>query len=184
MQRITPLDPAVTTGKTKTLFDTIQGKFGMVPNMMRTMGNAPAVLNSYLSFSNALGEGQLGHKLGELIALTVANVNRCEYCNAAHSVIGEKLVHISADAIADARSGRSDDARIQSALDFARALVDKRGFVSETDVQAVKAAGYDDAGVAEIIGHVALNVFTNYFNNALKVTLDFPPVELNADIAV
>ncbi|ASZ13789.1 carboxymuconolactone decarboxylase family protein [Chitinophaga pendula] len=184
MQRITALDPASTTGKTKTLFDTIQGKLGMVPNMMRTMGNSPAVLSSYLSFSNALGEGQLGPELGELIALTVANANRCEYCNAAHSVIGEKLAHIQAAAIANARAGRSDEPKIQAALDFALALVEKRGFVSEADVQALKAAGYDDAGIAEIIGHVSLNIFTNYFNNALKVSLDFPAVELNAAIAV
>lgn len=83
----------------------------MVPNMMRTMGNSPALLNGYLSFNAALSEGVLGGKLGELIALTVAGANSCEYCNAAHTFIGEKLVHIDLMAIADAREGQYADSR-------------------------------------------------------------------------
>lgn len=95
MQRLIALDPETTTGKSKDLFNAIQNKLGMVPNMMRTMGNSPAVLNGYLSLNAALSEGKLGAKLGELIALTIANANSCEYCNAAHSFIGEKLVQVA-----------------------------------------------------------------------------------------
>jgi AhpD family alkylhydroperoxidase len=116
--------------------------------------------------------------LGELIALTVANANSCEYCNAAHSFIGEKLVHIDTRAIADAREGRSADTKTQAALEFSRILVQKRGLVNDTDVNALKAAGYTDAGIAEIIAHVAINLLTNYFNNAARVKVDFPEVEL------
>ena len=85
----------------------------MVPNMMRTMGNSPAVLNGYLSFSGALGEGKLGNKLGTLISIAVANTNACVYCNAAYSFIGEKLAHIDLDAIADARRGASKDVKFR-----------------------------------------------------------------------
>ena len=178
MQRIEALNPDTTTSKSKDLFNAIQGKLGMVPNLMRTMGNSPAALNGYLSFSAALGEGILGGKLGELIALTVANANSCEYCNAAHSFIGEKLVHIDSDSITNAREGKSTDGKIQAALEFSRTLVEKRGLVSDADVTALKDAGYTEEGITEVIAHVALNVLTNYFNNAAKVTVDFPEVEL------
>ncbi|WP_207423895.1 carboxymuconolactone decarboxylase family protein [Desertivirga brevis] len=178
MPRLKALDPQTTTGKSSELFGAIQSKLGMVPNMMRTMGNSPAVLNGYLSLSGALAEASLGAKVGELIALTVANANSCDYCNAAHSFIGEKLVHIDTKAIADAREGKSTDQKIQAALTFSRVLVDKKGLVSNADVEAVKDAGYDDAGIAEIIAHVGLNILTNYFNNAAQVTVDFPEVEL------
>jgi uncharacterized peroxidase-related enzyme len=184
MQRLTALNPETTTGKSKELFNAIQSKLGMVPNMMRTMGNSPAVLNGYLSLNSALAESTIGGKLGELIALTVANANGCEYCNAAHSFIGEKLVHIDAAAIADAREGRSSDAKIRAALDFARVIVQKRGLASEDDVNALKTAGYDDAGIAEIIAHVGLNLLTNYFNNTAKVTVDFPEVKLVETAAI
>lgn len=178
MPRLKALDPQTTTGKSAELFNAIHSKLGMVPNMMRTMGNSSVVLNGYLSLSGALAEASLGAKVGELIALTVANANSCEYCNAAHSFIGEKLVHIDTKSIADAREGKSADKKIEAALVFSRSLVEKKGLISDADVRAVKDAGFDDAGIAEIIGHVGLNILTNYFNNAAQVTVDFPEVEL------
>jgi uncharacterized peroxidase-related enzyme len=178
MQHLTALNPETTTGKSKELFNVIQSKLGMVPNMMRTMGNSPSVLNGYLSLNASLGESSLGAKLGELLAITIANANSCDYCNAAHSFIGEKMVHINPAAIADAREGKSSDQRTQAALDFARILLEKKGQVSDRDIHDVKNAGFDDAAIAEIIGHVGLNVLTNYFNNAAKVIVDFPEVEL------
>lgn len=178
MQRLTALDPETTTGKSKELFNQIQGKLGMVPNMMRTMGTSPAVLSGYLTLSGLLAGGVLGGKLGELIALTVANANSCEYCNAAHSFIGEKLVHIDVDTIREAREGKSSDRKIQAALDFSRTLVEKRGLANDADITLLKDAGYTDEAISEIIANVALNIFTNYFNNAANVTVDFPEVEL------
>jgi uncharacterized peroxidase-related enzyme len=178
MPRLKALNPETTTGKSNELFNTIQAKLGMVPNMMRTMGNSPAVLSGYLSFSNALGNGILGGKLGELIAITVANANKCNYCNAAHSFIGEKLVHIDINALADARQGKSTDAKIEAALNFAQTLVGKKGLVDDADVEAVRNVGFDDAGIAEIVAHVGLNIFTNYFNNLAQVIIDFPEVSL------
>ena len=178
MQRITALNPDTTTGKSKELFNAVQTKLGMVPNMMRTMGNSPAVLSGYLSFSGALGESSIGAKLGEQIALTVANANSCEYCNAAHSFIAEKLAGLDIESIVNAKEGKAGDAKIQVALTFARTLVIKKGKVNDADVNTLKDAGYNEAAIAEIIAHTALNIFTNYFNNATNVLVDFPQVEL------
>jgi uncharacterized peroxidase-related enzyme len=178
MARINALSPDVTTGKSKELFDAIQGKLGMVPNMMRTMGNSPAVLNGYLSLSGALNESSIGGKLNELIALTVANANGCDYCNAAHSYIGEKLVGIDVPSIDAARYGKSSDAKIEAALNFSKKVISSRGKVANSDIEDVKGAGYNDAQVAEIVAAVALNIFTNYFNNVSETVVDFPAVKL------
>lgn len=184
MPRLKALDPETTTGKPKELFNAIQGKLGMVPNMMRTMGNSAAVLNGYLLLNSALGEGTLGAKLGELIALTVANANSCDYCNAAHSFIAEKLVHIDKNTLSEAREGKSTDHKTQAALDFARTLVKKKGLVNDEDIAAVRNGGYDDAGIAEIIAHVSLNIFTNYFNNTAQALVDFPEADLVKSAAI
>lgn len=184
MQRINALNPETTTGKSKELFNAINSKLGMVPNMMRTMGNSPAVLNGYLSFSDALGKSSIGNRLGELIALTAANVNGCEYCNAAHSFIGEKMIGLDRQTIEAAKESNSIDVKEKSALNFVRILLEKKGSVSSEDIEKVKASGYSDAEVTEIIAHTALNVFTNYFNNALDVKVDFPESTLVKSIAV
>ena len=51
-----------------------------------------------------------------------------------------------------------------------------RGHIDETDLRAVKLAGYDNAQVIEIVQHVALNTWTNYINEVAKTDIDFPAV--------
>jgi len=177
MTRLKALSPDDAAGKTKDLFNGIQARLGMVPNMMRTMGNSSAVLDGYLNLSGALGQGTLGAKTGELIALAVAENNACDYCLSAHTFIGEKLAGIDIPALSAARDGKSNNAKTEAALSFANVVVGKRGRVSDVDINTVKAAGYTDGEVAEIIAHVALNIFTNYLNNAALTQIDFPVVK-------
>lgn len=184
MTRLNALNPDNASGKTKELFTAINGKLGMVPNMMRTMGNSSAVLEGYLNLSGALGHGTLGAKLGELIALTVAEANACNYCLSAHSFIGEKLVGVDVNSLSQAREAKGNTPKIQAALTFALQLVNKRGSVSDADIKAVKAAGYTEGEVGEIIAHVALNIFTNYLNKTANTDIDFPVVNAYETAAV
>jgi uncharacterized peroxidase-related enzyme len=184
MTRLKALSPDEATGKTKELFNGIQSKLGMVPNMMRTMGNSSAVLEGYLNLSGALSRGTLGAKTGELIALAVSESNACDYCLSAHSFIGEKLVGIDTPSLSAAREGKSSNIKIDAALKFAQTLVSKRGDVDAADVQAVKDAGYTEGEVGEIVAHVALNVLTNYFNKTADTSIDFPVVNAGQFVVV
>ena len=80
-------------------------------------------------------------------------------------------------AIANARRAASDDAKVDAALKFTRSLVVSRGKVSDSDIEVVKAAGYGEKEVAEIVANVALNIFTNYFNETAGTVVDFPAIE-------
>lgn len=175
MARLTAMDPNSATGEAKALLDQVRAKFGLVPNMMRTMAHSPAVLRAYLSFVQALEGGSLGGKLGEKVALAVAEANACEYCLSAHSAIG-KLVGLPEEEILSGRRGASADAKEDGALKLALAVLSSRGSVSDEDISRARRAGLSDAESAEVIALVALNVFTNYFNKALAVPVDFPAV--------
>lgn len=143
---------------------------------MRTMGNSPAVLEGYLNFSGALSHGKLSAKTGELIALAVSESNSCDYCVAAHTFIGGKLLKTDAQVLQDARKGNSADAKTEAILQLAKTLISKNGLVSDEDVNKAKTAGVSDAEIAETVAHVALNVLTNYFNNTANTQIDFPEV--------
>lgn len=177
MARLKALSPDEASGKTKELFNVVQSKLGMVPNMMRTMGNSSAVLEGYLNLSGALGHGTLGAKTGGLIALAVAEHNTCDYCLSAHSFIGEKLIGIDPSVLLSAREGNNDNLKIDAALKFAQTLVSKRGSVNDVDVKTIKAAGYTDGEIGEIVAHVSLNIFTNYLNKTSNTEIDFPVVK-------
>ena len=179
MPRLTPVDPAQAEGKAKTLLDGVQKKLGVVPNLFRTMVASPAVLESYLGFSQALGGTGLTARQREQIALAVAGANDCDYCASAHTAIGKGL------GLSDGETGRnlqggSEDPVTAAYLAFATALVEKRGLVSDADLAAVRAAGADDAVIGEIVATVALNIFTNYFNHVAETEIDFPVVEVSS----
>lgn len=183
MPRITPVDPAQATGKTKQLLDAVQASMGVTPNMTRTMAVSPPVLEGYLGLSGALAGGRLGAPLGERIALELAETNGCDYCLSAHSYIASNVAKLDDADVAAARQGRSDDARVQAALSFADAVLTTRGAIDDADVDVARDAGLTDAELAEIVAHVALNVFTNYFNKAADVEIDFPIVRHDQAVA-
>lgn len=159
------------------LLNAVKAQLGSAPNLFRIVGNSPAALEGFLGLSGALGKGALDLKTRNRIALAVAEVNGCHYCLAAHSYLGENLAKLSADEMSANRRGGSTDAKADAAIRFAAKVARERGHVGETDVKAVKDAGYTDAQVVEIIAHVALNVMTNYVNEALKTDIDFPQVQ-------
>jgi uncharacterized peroxidase-related enzyme len=173
MSHIPPKNPVDTSGAHKELFDEIKATFGVIPNMFKVIGNSSAALESMWTSFGALGKGKLGAKLGEQIAVLVADMNRCSYCLSAHTVLGQKA-GASAEEMSEAQAGRSSDPRTKAALDFAATLVNERGQISKSDVEAVRKAGFSDEEIAEILAHVALNIFTNYTNEAFKVENDFP----------
>ena len=177
MSRLAVIQTEAATGKAKQLLEAVQAKLQITPNMTRVMANSPAVLEAYLSFSGALAAGTLGAKLREQIALEVGEQNSCQYCVSAHSAIG-KMVGLPDGEIAAARDARSESAKSAAALQFARAIVAKKGLATDADVQAARNAGFTDGEIAEIIAHVALNIFTNYFNNTAAVEVDFPKIAL------
>jgi len=159
------------------LLASIHTAFGATPAMFRAVAHSPAALASLWGSFGALGAGALPAALTEQIAVAVADRNGCDYCLAAHTALGRKA-GVSAEAMARAQSGDSDDPRTAAALVFALALVDRRGRVGDQELAALRAAGYDDAAMVEIVAHVALNLFTNYVNLALDVPVDFPAVKL------
>lgn len=159
------------------LLQQIQQAFGSTPNMFKAVANSPAALKSMWASFGALGQGTLGAQLGEQIAVAIANRNACEYCLAAHTALGRKA-GASGEQMAAARIGQSSDPATAAALDFALKVVEQRAQIADGDVQALRAAGFDDEQVVEILAHVALNLFTNYVNVAFDVPVDFPKVAL------
>jgi uncharacterized peroxidase-related enzyme len=175
MARFNAVDSGTATGKTKELLDQVHKKLGFVPNMMRTMAVSPAVLDGYLGLSGALAGGALTPQVREQIALAVGEANGCQYCVSAHTAIGKRLGMTEAELEAS-RDGGSREPKVAAALTFARALVERRGAVSDADIARVREAGWSDGEVAEIVAHVAINVFTNYFNLTAGTEIDFPKI--------
>jgi uncharacterized peroxidase-related enzyme len=171
-QRITQIDPAAATGKVKEIFDNTMAKIKMIPNVYRVFANSPQVLEGYMAFNTAMAGVSLPAGLREQLAIAIAETNGCDYCLSAHTAIG-KMVGVSADDLNAAQSGNASDAKTAAALQFARKVSTERGHVSDEDLAAVKAAGYSDAEIVEMVALTSLNILTNYVNNVAGTEIDF-----------
>jgi uncharacterized peroxidase-related enzyme len=158
------------------LLEGVKRQLGAVPNLFRLVANSPAALESYLAISGALAKGALPAPTRERIALAVAELNGCSYCLSAHAYLGKNLAKLDDAEIAANRGGGSHDPKADAAVRFAVKVVREHGHVGDEDLRTVKAAGYDDAQVIEIVLHVALNTWTNYINEVAKTDIDFPVV--------
>lgn len=175
MARIQPVDPATATGRTKELLDEAKKKLGAVPNLLKTFAHSPAALEAYLAFSGALGKASLPARSREAIALAVGEVNGCDYCVAAHTMLG-KRAGLSDDEAMAARRAESADRKTAAVLRLAVAIVETKGFVPDETLAAARSAGLSDGEIAEVVATVALNVYTNYFNHVAGTAVDFPRV--------
>lgn len=179
MSRIpTPATIDVAPPAARGSLELVKKQLGSVPNLFRVVANSPAALEGYLGLNGALARGALDAKTRERIALAVAEVNGCGYCLAAHTYLAKNLAKLDDAEITANRNGASNDPNADAAVRLARKIVDHRGHVTDDDIAAVRAAGYDDAQIVEIVLHVALNTLTNYVNEVARTEVDFPVVQV------
>jgi len=172
----TPASIETSPAAAQPMLSAVKAQIGSVPNMFRLIATSPAALEGYLGMSGALAKGALPAPTRERIALAVAAVNGCGYCQAAHAHIGKEFAKLDDAEIAANRRGGSNDPKADVAVRFAAAVAHERGHVGAAAVEAVRAAGYTDAQIIEIVQHVALNTWTNYLNEVALTDLDFPAV--------
>jgi uncharacterized peroxidase-related enzyme len=175
MTRIPALDPTTTTDKTHANLQGVQKMLGAIPNLFRTAAQSPAVLDALVGMFGATSQTSLPARVRELIAMTVAETNGCDYCLSAHTALG-KGAGLSDDALTKARDAIADEPKTRALLRFARQLVIERGRLSDDAHAAVRAAGASDREILEVVAVVVLNVFTNYINLVADTEIDFPVV--------
>jgi len=179
MPRINPIDPATATGEAAAQLANTRRMFGGTPNLFTTAANAPSTLAAMLDHFARVGKGTLGAAIGEQIAIAVAQSNGCGYCLSAHTAIGGMHGLDPAELAAAKRAGASNP-RTAAILRLAVEINRSRGRVSDAVLAEARRAGISDGEIVEVVGHVALNVFTNYLNNVCQTEIDWPVVALDA----
>src|SRR3954452_806347 len=161
--------------QSKPILDNIDRMLGFVPNLHRLMAISPNALSGWATLMGSLAK-TLDVKTRDGIALAVSEEDGCDYCLAANSYIAGNLARIPPAEIELNRAGRSSDPKRQSAVAFARALIETRGKVSDAQFAAVRDAGWTDGNIVEMIALTAQFLLTNFMNNAVQTPIDFPEV--------
>lgn len=175
MSRLHDAPVANATGAAADLFAAITKAAGKVPNAYAAIGNnSPLALDAVLKLDAALGKSSLSRKQIEAVKLAVSEANGCDYCVAAHTLMGRKSGLSEADMLAIRRGGATADAQLDVLAGFARTAVTTRGTVPAENVAAVRAAGYSDQQIVDTLLAITTISFTNLFNRVNDTVVDFP----------
>ncbi|MFL9864658.1 carboxymuconolactone decarboxylase family protein [Paraburkholderia fungorum] len=154
------------------IFDKLKSSLGKVPNLYATLAHSEHALGSYLAFQNA--KSSITGKAREIVNLVVSQVNDCEYCLAAHTVIG-KMNGFTDEQILEIRGGRASfDAKFDALARLVKNITVNRGHADQAFVDAFFAAGWTKANLVDVIVAIGDKTVTNYLHGTTRVPVDFP----------
>lgn len=149
-----------------------------MPNAYVDIGsNSPVALETLLGIDGALKKGSLGAKEGEVVKLVVSQAAECDYCLAAHTLIGKKTGLSKEDVLAVRRGTPSSEPRLDTLAEFTRELISTKGTTPASTVEKLKAAGFTDTQIVEVVLAITSITFTNLFNRINDTVVDFPPAD-------
>jgi len=156
---------------TQVSFDNLNKALGFVPNLYATIGLSQNGLEKYLAFQGA--KTSLTNKEKEAVNLVVSEVNGCQYCLSAHTVIG-KMNTFTDDQILDLRAGKSENPKLNALVTLAKDITEHKGRVSSQNLDAFYAAGYNDGNLVDLVLQISDKVAMNYLHNLTQIPIDFP----------
>jgi AhpD family alkylhydroperoxidase len=154
------------------LFDNLKKGLGMVPNLYATLALSEYALGNYLAFQNA--KSSITGKAREVVNLVVSQINGCEYCLAAHTVIGGMVGFKPEQIVEIRRGGASFDAKLDALAKLVKNIASERGHADPALVAAFFAAGWTQENLVDAIVVIGDKTVTNYLHGTTRVPVDFP----------
>lgn len=154
------------------IFDNLKKSLGMVPNLFATFAHSKTALATYLALQNA--KSSVSGKAREVVNLVVSQVNECEYCLAAHTMLG-KMNGLTDEQIIEIRHGHAGfDPKLDALARLAKGITQSRGHVDQALVKAFFAAGWTKENLVDAIVIIGDKTVSNYLHSTTKIPVDFP----------
>ncbi len=156
----------------KEILSGAQKSLGFIPNLYGIMAEAPTTLKAYSGLSDAFDHSSFNATEKQIVLLATSYVNGCNYCMAVHSTIGQ-MHKVNQNVIDALRNNKSiADVKLEVLRKFACSVAEKRGWVSDKEVDDFINAGYAKSQVLEVVVGVTQKTLSNYINHIVKTPLD------------
>jgi len=154
------------------IFDDLKNRFGMVPNLFATLAHSDTALATYVALQSA--KSSISGKAREVVNLVVSQVNECEYCLAAHTMVG-KMSGFTDEQIIEIRHGHASfDSKLDALARLTKGIAQSRGHVDQALLEAFFAAGWTKGNLVDAIVAISDKIVTNYLHSTTKIPVDFP----------
>ena len=169
MPRFSRLTPSSAVGASRELLGELVERHGTVGDMVSTMAHSPAVLGGYLQLSKAMRRVKLDRKISELISIAVQSQQGCGMCLGSH-VEAARSLGLSEDAITAAQQGTSGIPAIAAMIRLGLQVYREPTSITDAEIDELRAFGYSDREIADVVGVVSLNILTGAFNLVAGLT--------------
>ncbi len=156
----------------QSIFDNLQKNLGFVPNLYAYYAKNETALGDYLALQNR--KSTLKAKEREVINLVVSQINGCEYCQSAHTVLG-KMNGFTEEQVLEIRGGSASfDNKLDALVKFTQSATINRGKASDEAKEAFFEAGYSEENMIDVVIIIGDKTISNYIHNLAKFEIDFP----------
>ncbi len=158
-------DTATAAPESAAILDQVQKGWGFVPNLHRVLAESPAALEAYGALWGIAEKTSFSAVERNVAYLAIIYENECTYCMAGHTNLS-KMAKVDDATIAAVRKGRPiADPRLEALRAFAATVTRNRGVVTPAEVEAFKAAGYDNRAILDVLVLAATKLISNYTNH-------------------
>ncbi|MDG2431430.1 carboxymuconolactone decarboxylase family protein [Flavobacterium sp.] len=154
------------------IFDNLEKGLGFVPNLYAYFAKSETALGDYLALQNR--KSSLKAKEREVVNLITSQINGCNYCQSAHTVIG-KMNGFTDDQVLELRRGSAAfDSKLDALVKFTASVVENRGKATAASKTAFFEAGYTEVNMIDVVVVVGDKIISNYIHNLADFAIDFP----------
>jgi alkylhydroperoxidase family enzyme len=158
--------------KSKPALEQLQKAFGVLPNLPSVIANSPKLINSLVGLFGQVHSPGLSEAENQIVLLTDAVTNSSTYAVAFHTALALQQGIGSEETTAIRERRFPTDKRFAALSNLAKMLIEKRGHLTEQDLDSFIAAGFTKEQILEVIAIVAASTITNYAG-----TITNPPLE-------
>jgi alkylhydroperoxidase family enzyme len=152
----------------------LRSAFGMIPNLIGAMSTSPVLIDSLVGLFGKVHGSSFTEAQVQIVLLTDAVTNASDWAVAFHTTLALKEGIDPADVQAIRKGGLPKDSKFAALSALAKAMIEKRGHLTDQDVERFLAAGFGKDHLLEVIAAVAASAITNYTGNITKPALDAP----------
>ncbi|MFP8488687.1 carboxymuconolactone decarboxylase family protein [Gracilimonas sp. Q87] len=157
----------------KPLLSAAEDNYGFIPNLLGEFAEAPSVLEGYLKLNEIIGKSSFTQQEQQAAILAVSIENECHYCSAVHSTILKNQLNMDEKIVNAIRDQKTlPDNKLNALVEYTQKAVEKRGHVTDVDIQKFLDAGYTEENVLEVTLIITLKTISNYTNHIADTPLD------------
>ncbi|WP_289044448.1 carboxymuconolactone decarboxylase family protein [uncultured Olleya sp.] len=156
----------------KSLLENSQKAYGMIPGLHGVLAASPQLLKAYQTLHELFTQSSFNEEELTVVWQAINVEHACHYCVPAHTGIAH-MMKVDAD-ITEALRNETPlaDSKLEALRTMTLSIVRNRGNVSQDDLDAFYAAGYEEKHVLDIILGLSQKTISNYTNHIANTPVD------------